>query len=219
MTLTIDDLAKYTGRRARKNNRLAQYREEISRLRQDGASYAQIASYLADSRALAVTKEAVYQYCKRYLDSEAAPRSPSVLPRAARADTNSSAPATVLPPAAHHPRAFVEPVRVARSSPEPVSGLEVSQPPTPARASIEPPVARGELPASNATQETAAFHTGQDHPAPKIERTQPGARVAKDLLAFMSTDRRTAAKRYDTNSPENQSDAKAIKDAFRAKRQ
>jgi len=70
--LSIDDFVEYTGPQAQKNNRLAQYREEIARLRQEGASYGRITNYLADRRGLAVSKEAVRKYCKRYIDAEAA---------------------------------------------------------------------------------------------------------------------------------------------------
>ena len=70
MTLSIEDFLQYAGPRARKNNRLAQYREDIFQLRQAGASYARIANYLADRRGLVMSKEAVRKYCKRYIDGE-----------------------------------------------------------------------------------------------------------------------------------------------------
>ena len=154
VTLSMEDFIQYAGPRARKNNRLAQYREDIDRLRQAGASYAQIKNYLFDRRGLAVSKEAVRKYCKRYIDGET------------RIPTFS---ADVRRPA--HTRSAAGELAFEHSAAATTPQSNESQP----RAQIQtrlqlPPLSEAhEFPASNVASESPAFQPTSPESASKID--------------------------------------------------
>jgi hypothetical protein len=158
----------------RSDRKLAQYKEEIRILFFGKASADAIRTFLRDSHGLIVSRQAIWQFCKRHfsMDTDAASigdgqSSASRLkpPVTIMSTPSQSGPSSPAPAAREMPR-------LPRYSVEPGAPAQASREQTPAQPRVESPNADREGPTSNAEPEMPAFQPTAPTPASRIDAVE-----------------------------------------------
>ncbi len=212
--MDVHDYLKRTA--ARVDSKLAPHIEDLRVLYVADASFNTMRKYLGDVHGVTVTVQSIWEFCKRHFSKETRPT---------KGDKNHSAsplePPTVITSSPHQGatpfiRGAGEETGFTRTSGEQGSLPRQLQEQAPEQGPAELPSHESQGPFPNDASETPAFQPTPHGQAPNIEQSQPRARDASKLMAFLSAP--AMPRRSETESQELDERSEALKAADRQQR-